>query len=564
METVAGSVTPDDIDLDFVPRLASGLDVVTLGTESLVLGDGDGLVALNPTASLIFGFLDGESALAELVDDFAEVLGVDRATVETDVVAFVRELGVNGLLENVKEAEVDLAGLPFDLAAVQPLDVGDELDDFTLPDLAGDDWSLADQRGNRLLLVNWSPGCGYCVRIAPELAALHPLLEARGVALAFVSSGDADANRALVDDVGLTAPVLLRDGADVDPFRGTGTPAAYLLDDDGRLTETMVVGADQVPVLARDLAGLDPATPYGELRDPDDGDATGDEVRGRYLPAAGEMCGPGGASTANSTDWAGTRVYALAEHHVGLRFDHADTAAVLDRLFAGARVNDRRAPDNYSVVLGGAPSARVPGSSQALKLLVRGGTQLVRSRSSARVLAALLQYLAADLGAVTEPLVRVYAAAAVRAGEAVLLPRGVVDGLRQFQPRLAKAGIALVDMPHALVDLEACALVVPEPDVAHDPAVLAELDAVAKPAVSELPRVHPGRYPLRTWFLSRSPDSVGPLTPAIAVTSALPLVFDRTDAHDDVARLAELFEHVAAIGVWAETVEELVAQVAAG
>jgi hypothetical protein len=54
------------------------------------------------------------------------------------------------------------------------------------------------------------------------------------------------------------------------------------------------------------------------------------------------------------------------------------------------------------------------------------------------------------------------------------------------------------------------------------------------------------------------------MTTAVAVTSALPLLVDRADARDDVARLAELFTAVAPVGVWAETVEELVAQISAG
>ena len=67
----------------------------------------------------------------------------------------------------------------------------------------------------------------------------------------------------------------------------------------------------------------------------------------------------GGAS--NSTDWQGVRAYAFGEHHVGVKFDDDDTAAVLDRLFPGAAVDDARAPENFSVALGGTRTTRAPG-----------------------------------------------------------------------------------------------------------------------------------------------------------------------------------------------------------
>ena len=274
------------------------------------------------------------------------MLGVDQKVVEDDVLAFVRELGANGLLEGVALPTPEMPEMPEmpewndDWTPPEILAPGDELDDFTLPDLTGDERALSDSRGKRVLLVNWSPGCGFCVAIAAELAALAPLLEEQRVDLVFVAIGDADANRAVLDDAGLAAPVLLRGDTEVDPFAGTGTPAAYLLDEDGRLVETMVVGSDQVPKLARDLAGVDPGAPYRVIDEPDVLEDPPDDERGRYLPAPGAMCGPGGGGGgANRTDWKGTRAYAIGGYHVGLRYDVDETADVLDRLFRGARAS---------------------------------------------------------------------------------------------------------------------------------------------------------------------------------------------------------------------------------
>jgi peroxiredoxin len=557
--TVAEPMTPDDIGLGFVARLVPDLEIATLGDEQVVIGGATQLVVLNATAALIFQFLDGEATLGELVDDFTDALGVDRAVVEEDVLTFVRELGANGLLEGVELPVPELPTIP-DFEPVEPLAPGAELDDFTLPDLAGEERSLRDFRGKRTLLVNWSPGCGFCVMIADELARLHPLLAARDVELVLVTLDDAEANRAVHDEHGLTAPTLLRDGTDVDPFRGTGTPAAYLIDPDGTLAEAMVVGADQVPTLARDLAGVDPATPYGGADD--DVELDPDEVRGQYLPAPGAMCGPGGGGASNNTEWDGTRAYALGEYHVGIRYDDDTTAEVLDRLFAGARVKDRRVPDNYSVALGGTKTTKGAGASRSLKLLVHGSRQLVRSRSGGRVLQALLQYLSADLDADDSKLVRVHATAMVRDGDAVLVPAGLVDHVKQLQPRLAKIGASIVDTPRTLLDVPAGELVVPEPTVPHDASVIAELDAGVKLG-NELPWVRPGRYPLRAWLLVRSPDQIGPMTPGVAVTSAVSSLYDLDDLVGSVDVLGELFTTVPPIGVWYESADELVREVRA-
>jgi hypothetical protein len=549
METTTESVEPGDIGLDFVAALEPGLEVVTVGDERVVLGESGRLVALNPTGSLIFDFLDGDASLAELVDDFTEALGVDRSRVETDVVSFVRDLGENGFLVGVA-LDDHADDVPFVLQEIASLNVGDELDDFALPQLDGQVRSLSEYRDRRLLLVNWSPGCGFCVRIASELAELAPRLAARDVTLAFITSGDADANLELNERHDLDAQMWLRQGTDVDPFRGTGTPAAYLLEDGLTLAERMVVGADQVPRIARELAGVDlddaPAAPPGEERI-------------RYLPAPGATCGPGGGATGSSTEWRGTRAYALGSYHVGVRYDDDDTALVLDRLFTDAGVDDPRVNDNYAVALGGTRTTRGAGASRSLKLLVQGGTQLVRSRSSARVLAALLQYVSADLEPADPSLARVNATAVVRDGAALLLPAGLLAHLKRLQPRLARAGMALVDMPRVLLDLEAGELVVPEPVVPYDATVLDELDRDVRLG-NEVPWVHPGRSPLRTWFLARSEDTLGSLTPGVAITAALPQLFDRDDRRQRVEQLVELFQTVTPVGVWFHSIDELVEQ----
>jgi hypothetical protein len=148
-------------------------------------------------------------------------------------------------------------------------------------------------------------------------------------------------------------------------------------------------------------------------------------------------------------------------------------------------------------------------------------------------------------------------------GQGLILPPHLVDRLQEFQPRWTRAGLRLVDAPRAMLDLRAGELVVREPTIAFDGAVVAELHDGGAARGSELPRVVPGRYPLRGWCFLRAPEQVGLLSPATAVTAALSSLIDLPDdaIAETVTTLASLFERVPAVGVWFDAPGELVEQV---
>ena len=147
------------------------------------------------------------------------------------------------------------AGLPGLERDGEPLgvSVGSPLPSFRLPDVNGGTVALEEFRGKRVLLVHWSPGCGFCDAIAGDLAEAVGALRARNTELVLVSTGDAETNRTLATEYGLDCPLLLQEETKVvDAFAGVGTPAAYLLDEEGRVDNGLVLGADKVPDMLRE------------------------------------------------------------------------------------------------------------------------------------------------------------------------------------------------------------------------------------------------------------------------------------------------------------------------
>jgi peroxiredoxin len=545
------TLTPDDIDGAFVPVPGSGVLALAVGTELVITDAGGHVHMLNPTAALVWQSLDGEHSLDTLAEELSSATGTDLSRVSQDVIGLTRELGRMGLLDGVAPAPVRAARV-----APEPLKVGETLPSFELFDLDGRKWTLEELLDRRLLLVNWSPRCEYCVRIGRDLAALQDGLAEHGIRLAFLTVGPADETRKVLETAGLSSPALLKqDGT--DPFKGFGTPVAYLVDPDGTVSAPLAYGALNVPALARELAG---AAPSAEARTSENGPLT------RYLPVAAQVCGAGAGNAGRSTDWTATRAYAFGEFHVGIRVNSEETAEVLDRLFTGARVEDLLAPDNYSLAL----YPPTGGGVREFNRLVADGDQRVRSRSSSRALRGLLAHLSAQLEPPDPSLIRLRAIPALRDGQGLLLPPGAIRWLPELQPRLARLGIQLADMPWTLVDPAACELVVPEPPIDHDASVLGELDADVRLG-SELPAVAPGRYPLQALYLSTSKDRVGPLPLVAGVAFAVGLllgppgdVSERGEStarpRPDADRLVGVLERVPAYGVRFSSPQELVDQ----
>ena len=129
-----------------------------------------------------------------------------------------------------------------------------------LPDLDGRPVELrASTDGRGVLLLFWNPQCGFCQQILDPLRQWEraPAGGPGRPRLVLVSTGDADANRAL----GLAAPILLDQGfATGRQFGAGGTPSAVLIGADGRVASPVQVGGPAVLAL---LDGVGAASATG-------------------------------------------------------------------------------------------------------------------------------------------------------------------------------------------------------------------------------------------------------------------------------------------------------------
>ena len=115
------------------------------------------------------------------------------------------------------------------------LSVGTQFPAFRYLDLAGRAVQLKDFAGKRNLLVSWSIQCSFCTAMAKDLALLEDAFAKGKAQLVLLSADDASAIREHSRQLGLKSPILLgKEGTEaLELFSDFGTPAAYLLDEQG-------------------------------------------------------------------------------------------------------------------------------------------------------------------------------------------------------------------------------------------------------------------------------------------------------------------------------------------
>jgi thiol-disulfide isomerase/thioredoxin len=126
--------------------------------------------------------------------------------------------------------------------------IGELAPEVRLPDLEGKEIGLEDFRGEETLVLFWSPDCGFCHEMLPDLKEWEVSPPEGAPRLLVVSDGTVEENEAM----GLRSPVVLDNTYAVqEAFGGGGTPTAVLIDAKGRIASKVVVGASAVLELAR-------------------------------------------------------------------------------------------------------------------------------------------------------------------------------------------------------------------------------------------------------------------------------------------------------------------------
>jgi thiol-disulfide isomerase/thioredoxin len=115
------------------------------------------------------------------------------------------------------------------------LAVGDPAPDWKLMDAEGQTHSLADYRGQLVLLDFWATWCGPCVRGMPGIQKLHEKYGLRGVEIVGINAWEESNAAADMTEKGYTYRLLLKGEAVAEAYRATTLPTIYIVGVDGKI-----------------------------------------------------------------------------------------------------------------------------------------------------------------------------------------------------------------------------------------------------------------------------------------------------------------------------------------
>ena len=137
------------------------------------------------------------------------------------------------------------------------LAAGTPAPDFRIARVGGGELSPGDFRGHPFLLVFSDPHCGPCDVLAPRLEEQS---RAVGVQVVMVSRGDAEANRAKIEEYRLSFPIGLQRHWEISRLYAMfATPIAYLIDEGGIIAASVATGPDAILGLLARAAALGPS-----------------------------------------------------------------------------------------------------------------------------------------------------------------------------------------------------------------------------------------------------------------------------------------------------------------
>lgn len=118
--------------------------------------------------------------------------------------------------------------------------IGQEVDDFELPDIRGTVYRLSDYRGKKIVvLIEWSVSCTICKLYISYLNGFAKAYKSRGVVVLGIDSHVWDTKERIdwaLEEDPVQFPLLYDKDGDVAKMLGTSiTPTAYIVDKEGAL-----------------------------------------------------------------------------------------------------------------------------------------------------------------------------------------------------------------------------------------------------------------------------------------------------------------------------------------
>lgn len=129
------------------------------------------------------------------------------------------------------------------------VEVGDQVPEYSAPDLAGVEIAFADLRGHVVLINIWATWCGPCRVEMPPIQKSYARFKDRGFTVIAVSidsgPGYQEKVSAFADELGLEFPILLDPEGRISRVMQTiGVPETFVLDREGRIVKRLIGAAD--------------------------------------------------------------------------------------------------------------------------------------------------------------------------------------------------------------------------------------------------------------------------------------------------------------------------------